>query len=209
VVRAIGIGSIFIVLVFAAVVSEVQAQFNQEQTKLITETAASICNTVKELKGKQTDVQIQGEVGVKLRGFWNSIASISGTTGGKFDQTTFEGLKQDATAVALGRDQDCRERVFDKMFAALSGAPRAAPATPPAPMKTSWKLCFGEGGGNNCSDGADMKIGCDAFRSYTQASWDELATNLCGAKDKMTKVQTQNNGGGGCGWTAYILRCKP
>jgi hypothetical protein len=86
--------------------------------------------------------------------------------------------------------------------------PAPPPPPPPQPSgKTTFKLCFGEGGGDNCLAGADIKYGCPVYHSWSAKAWDDLATNLCGAKDKMTKVQTQNNGGGGCGWTAYALTC--
>lgn len=88
--------------------------------------------------------------------------------------------------------------------------PSPPPAPPPQPLgKSSFKLCFGEGGGSNCLSGADIKYGCNTYWSWSAKAWDDLAVNLCRSKDKMTKVQTQNNGGGGCGWTAFTLTCTP
>jgi hypothetical protein len=99
--------------------------------------------------------------------------------------------------------------VIAAVFVGVQAVPPAPPPPPPPqpPGKTSFKLCFGEGGGNNCLAGADIKYGCNTYWAWSQKAWDDLGGNLCGSKDKMTKVQTQNNGGGGCGWTAYSLTC--
>ncbi|MBR1267229.1 hypothetical protein JQ629_06880 [Bradyrhizobium sp. AUGA SZCCT0222] len=99
--------------------------------------------------------------------------------------------------------------VIAAIFVGYQPAPPVPPPAPPPqpPGKTSFKLCFGEGGGNNCLSGADIKYGCNTYRAWSQKAWDDLANDLCGSKDKMTKVQTQNNGGGGCGWTAFNLTC--
>jgi hypothetical protein len=97
--------------------------------------------------------------------------------------------------------------------------PSPAPSAAPAPIdpavarlsSKSFKICFGGGGGSNCLAGADVKLDCDQYHGWTQEKWDTLAGNLCGYTvtkiQKYPLVQTQNNGGGGCGWTAYQLTC--
>lgn len=92
-----------------------------------------------------------------------------------------------------------------------TGSPAAVdPAVARLSLK-SFKICFGGGGGSNCLDGADVKLDCDQYHAWTQEKWDTLAGNLCGYTvtkiQKYPLVQTQNNGGGGCGWTAYKLTC--
>jgi hypothetical protein len=91
--------------------------------QLIQDTAVSICDTVKEAKGQKSDVQIQGDVTAQLNGLVDRLvgAGISGK--GILSRSEFEGLTQDATAIALSRDQECRERLFNKMFDRISAAP--------------------------------------------------------------------------------------
>ena len=93
-----------------------------QQIGLIKDTAVSICNTVKDIKGEKTDVQIQGEIKGQLSGLLGRLASAGASTTGSLSRTEFEGLTQDATGIALTGDRDCRERIFDKMFAAITSA---------------------------------------------------------------------------------------
>lgn len=94
------------------------AQLDPQQIALIRDTAASICNTVKDIKGEKTYAQIQGEVKGQLSGLLGKLsgteASASGT--GMLSRDAFEGLTQDATATNLKEDRECREHLFDKMF---------------------------------------------------------------------------------------------
>ncbi|OSJ36891.1 hypothetical protein BSZ19_02030 [Bradyrhizobium japonicum] len=179
---------------------------NPEQVKLINDTAASICNTIKEARGQKTDVQVEGDVKAQVGGLIGKIADLGGGAKGKLSKEDFEGLSRDATATALEGDRGCRERVFNRMFDKLSE--QTSPVPPRPVKKVSFKLCFGAGGGVNCLDGADIKYDCDKYHGWKAADWDDLATELCGSKDKMRKYQSQWNGGGGCGWTAYALSCS-
>jgi hypothetical protein len=104
-------------------------QFNSEQIQMINETAASICNTVKEAKGQKSDFQIQGDVNAKLGGLLGKVADIGGSGKGALTREEFEGLSRDATATALQGDRDCRERLFNKMFDKLNAAPDPRPAS--------------------------------------------------------------------------------
>jgi hypothetical protein len=94
------------------------AHLDPQQMTLIRDTAASICNTVKEIKGEKTQAQIQGEVKGQLSGLLGKLsgaeASVSGT--GTLSREAFEGLTQDATAISLAGDRDCRMKLFDRMF---------------------------------------------------------------------------------------------
>jgi hypothetical protein len=91
-------------------------QLNPQQIQLITDTAASICNTIKEAKGQKNDLQLQVDVKAELTGLIGKIvnAGVSGVT--KLNSEEFEGLTREATATALEGDRGCRERVFNKMF---------------------------------------------------------------------------------------------
>ena len=100
------------------------AQLDDHQLQQITEAAASICNTVKEAKGKKDDVQIQGDVKAQLGGLARRLGADAEVSGkGVVNRSEFEGLTQEATVIALGDDRGCRERLFNKMFDAATTAP--------------------------------------------------------------------------------------
>ena len=94
--------------------------FNAEQLQLIQNTAASICNTVKDAAGKKTDLAISGDVKAELNGLVGKVVNVGSTGKGSLSREEFEGLSRDATAEALKGDQGCRERVFNKMFDKLT-----------------------------------------------------------------------------------------
>jgi hypothetical protein len=111
-------------LAWAASISNPSAQqTNPQQMQIIRDTAASICDTVKEARGRKSEVHIQGDVKAELRGLAGKLFAVGGATGGTFTEEEFEGLSQDATAAAMQGDRDCRERVFHKMFDRLTSAP--------------------------------------------------------------------------------------
>jgi hypothetical protein len=95
-------------------------QLNPQQIQIIQDTAASICDTIKEVKGQKSNFQIQGDVKAQLGGLVGKLVDVGGTGKGSLTRDEFEGLSQDATAAALKGDQGCRERVFNKMFDKLS-----------------------------------------------------------------------------------------
>jgi hypothetical protein len=99
-------------------------QLDPQQMALIKDTATSICNTVKDIKGDKTVAQIQGEVKGQLSGLLGRLSgtegSVSGT--GSLNREAFEGLTQDATATALTDDRDCRMKLFTKMFDTITAS---------------------------------------------------------------------------------------
>jgi len=98
-------------------------QLNSQQIQIIRDTAASICNTVKEAKGQKSESQIQGDVTAKLNGLVGKVIDIGGSGKGSLNDEQFEGLSRDATATALEGDRSCRERLFNKMFDRFSATP--------------------------------------------------------------------------------------
>ena len=104
-----------------------QQPLNPQPVQLISDTAASICNTVKDAKGQKSDVQLQGDVKAQLSGLIGKVVGASGK--GSLTGEEFEGLSRDATATALEGDRGCRERVFNTMFKMFSPPP--PPTTPP------------------------------------------------------------------------------
>jgi hypothetical protein len=106
------------------------AQLDDHDLQQIRETAASICNTVKETKGTKDEAQIQGDVRAQLSGLASKLGAEAEVSGkGSIDRSGFEGLTQDATALALAGDRDCRERLFNRMFDKATSA-QTAPAQP-------------------------------------------------------------------------------
>jgi hypothetical protein len=107
------------------------ALLDPQQIALIRDTAASICNTVKEIKGEKTYAQIQGEVKGQLSGLLGKLsgteASASGT--GTLSRDAFEGLTQEATATSLAEDRDCRMKLFDRMFDKITATTSGATGT--------------------------------------------------------------------------------
>jgi hypothetical protein len=109
--------------------SATEAGLDTQQLTLIKETAASICNTVKNVKGEKTDVQIRSEVKGKLSGLLGRLVgdtgALNGATGA-LNKEEFEGLNQDAVADAVAGDRECREKLFDKMIDALTSPQKEA-----------------------------------------------------------------------------------
>jgi hypothetical protein len=96
-------------------------------------------------------------------------------------------------------------------------APPASSAQPkPAPKIT--KVCMGAGDGINCLAGADAKFDCNVYRTWGAGGKmnDNLGANFCSITENGVKKQQlfdvkvyQNNDGGGCGWTGFIVTCNP
>jgi hypothetical protein len=119
--RALGL---CVTLVSCASISPALAQqLNSQQIEVIRDTAASICNTVKEAKGQKSDYQIEGDVKAQLGGLVGRLVDVVGSSKGSVSREEFEGLSRDATAAALEGDRGCRERLFDKMFDKLTIPP--------------------------------------------------------------------------------------
>lgn len=108
---------LFAALAWGATVSVASAQpFDPQQIQIIKDTAASICNAVKNERGNKSGVEIEGEVKAKLGAFFDRFADVGGSTKIKGTRQEFENISQEA----VSGDSGCRERVFDKMFDKLS-----------------------------------------------------------------------------------------
>jgi hypothetical protein len=105
------------------------AELDPQQIGLIRDTAASICNTVGDINGKRTDVQVQGVVKRQLNGLLGRFVG-AGPPGIKaLSPDEVEGLSHDATTIAVAGDRDCREHLFDKFFDKLTATPSGATGT--------------------------------------------------------------------------------
>jgi hypothetical protein len=116
-------------------------QLNADQINLIKQTAADLCNTVKEARGQKSESEIKGDIQAKLNGLAGRLVDLSAGGQGSIKSQQFEGLTQDATAIAMQGDRECRERLFNRMFdkLGLNQAP-AQPAYDPKPdIKTLGK----------------------------------------------------------------------
>lgn len=115
-IRVGGFGGLVTFLVLLPIKIISAQTLDEKQIALIRETAAIVCDTVKEAKGSKTGVELQGEIEAKLSGFAKKLAGAGISGQGKFTNESFEGLSQEATAAALRGDQYCRERIFNRMF---------------------------------------------------------------------------------------------
>jgi hypothetical protein len=94
-------------------------------------------------------------------------------------------------------------------------------ATPDRPKATSttFRVCMGEGGGNNCSSGANASFDCNQYGGMGgggERTTTELGARFCSTAVNGQKKQQpfdvkvfQNNGGGKCGWTGFLVTCNP
>lgn len=130
-------------LMLVSGISAQAADLNSEQLRLIRESARDICDTVKDVKGTQTEAQIKGEVGAKIAGAIGKIVDLGGNIGGNLTRSDFEGLSRDATATALAGDRECRERIFNRMFSQLS--PGSPPPPPPSPQTSKCEISYPNG----------------------------------------------------------------
>jgi hypothetical protein len=112
---------LFAALVFCVPIVDARAaSFDANEIQIIKDAAASICNSVKELKGDKTKIEIEGDVSAKLSGLVSKLADAGVSGKGSLSKEDFNGLTQDATAIAIEGDRQCRERLIDKMFDKLS-----------------------------------------------------------------------------------------
>lgn len=137
----VGVGLCFTLSSIVAALPATAQQFNSQQTIIIEQATAFVCNTVKQAKGKVSDVKIGGEVDAHLNGIVGKLVNAGGSGGGSWSGEKYKGLSQDATAAAFEGDRNCRERVFltmlDKLTAVAPPAPAGTPAVaPPAPAGT-------------------------------------------------------------------------
>jgi len=116
----------------------------------------------------------------------------------------------DAGTLTFSEKQlDCMKPYVDAIFRELFPPPKPEQPVSTRPDQRVFKICFGDGGGANCLAGADVRLDCSRYHSWTAQKWEELAAGLCGTKTpSYLNAQIQFNDGGGCGWTAYRLTCN-
>ena len=95
----------------------------------------------------------------------------------------------------------------------------AKPETATTAKSKSFRICMGNGGGNNCSAGADASFGCDQYNAMGGGgarTTTELGARFCSTTVNGQKKQSpfdikvfQNNEGGQCGWTGFLVTCNP
>jgi hypothetical protein len=87
-----------------------------DQIKLLDETAQSICNRVKEIRGTRSDTEVRADVQARLKGLSSKLLDAGAGAQGSVKSWEFEGLTQDATALAVEQAGECRERLFQHMY---------------------------------------------------------------------------------------------
>jgi hypothetical protein len=92
----------------------------EQALALITRTADKICNVV-ETGGSTQSSEVRGEVRTELRGLASRLldAGISGS--GKITSSEYRGVLQNELAATLGRNADCKFKVFESLRDTLIG----------------------------------------------------------------------------------------
>jgi hypothetical protein len=95
----------------------------------------------------------------------------------------------------------------------------AKPEAQATAKSKSYKVCMGNGGGNNCLAGSDASFDCDQYNGMGGGgpkTTTELGARFCTSNVNGQKKQLpfdikvyQNNGGGKCGWTGFLVTCNP
>ena len=94
--------------------------------------------------------------------------------------------------------------------------PAAVSSQTSAPEQT-YKVCMGNGGGDSCRSGADASFDCDHYKGIGGGgpqTYKTLGEQFCTITDNGQRKQRQydikvyqNNGGGQCGWTGFLVSC--
>jgi hypothetical protein len=100
-------------------------RLDPRQIGLIKAAATSICDTVKDITGQNTDILIKGTVMSELGGLIGKMADVGSIATGSMSHDEFEGLTRDATTIASAGDRECRMQLFPKMVEALSATSNA------------------------------------------------------------------------------------
>ena len=100
-------------------------RLDPRQIGLIKAAATSICDTVKDITGQNTDILIEGTVMSGLGGLIGKMADVGSIATGSMSHDEFEGLTRDATTIASAGDRECRMQLFPKMVEALSATSNA------------------------------------------------------------------------------------
>jgi hypothetical protein len=136
-----------ILLCAASASAAISQQLTGDQLKTFDATARSICESVKEARGRKSEAQLQGDVQAKVGGLLGKVVDVGGGAKGAISREEFEGLSQEATATALQADRDCRERVFNKLVDKLSApaqlqyTPRSPHQSPGVPQQSRAERC--------------------------------------------------------------------
>jgi hypothetical protein len=98
-------------------------RIDPRQVGLVEAAAASICESVKNNAGKTADAVIRATVMSELGGLLGKMADAGPIATMSHDD--FQGLTQEATAIAVAGETECRAQLFSKMLDRL-GAPSSA-----------------------------------------------------------------------------------
>jgi hypothetical protein len=100
-------------------------RLDPRQIGLIKGAATSICDTVKDITGQNTDILIKETVMSELGGLIGKMADVGSIATGSMSHDEFEGLTRDATTIASAGDRECRMQLFPKMVEALNATSNA------------------------------------------------------------------------------------
>jgi hypothetical protein len=113
----------------------------KEALKVIRETAADICYTVRQ-QGQQSETQLSGEVQAKLNTVIAKVADLGIKGAGELKSKEYQGVLQEQLAATLAHSADCKKDVFDKLVERMLPQPKGPPPPLPSPRVTGWIVTF-------------------------------------------------------------------
>jgi hypothetical protein len=111
----------FVFAIFAASEASAQSQSIDVQAKaldLITKTADSVCNIVKQA-GSSESLNVKGEVKAQLNGLIKKLADLGINGAADFNSDQYEGVIRTDLATAIQNNAQCKFNVFDKLQAKM------------------------------------------------------------------------------------------
>jgi hypothetical protein len=124
-----------------------------EALRLIRETADGICVDVAQ-SGKQSHVEISGDISAKVSGLAQKLADLGISGGGKFEEKQYEGLLREQLGDALKDVRNCKANVFmtlvDRM---IPKEPPPIPRDPDGLYQYGEKVAEGQGAVINQANG--------------------------------------------------------
>ena len=181
---------IIVGLAMTAVSFEVHASCLDEAAAF----AKSICG---EISNKGDSNSVSAELSAKVDNFLTRIGGVSG--GAKFDaaKSSYDNVIRDELEKEHTNYRECAQNMANVGITQVCNKQRVIK-----------KICWGEGGGNNCQSGAYANLGCGTYHNVGANILQYMKDTYCPNQPSIVE-QIQNNGGGGCGWTGFNVTCNP
>jgi hypothetical protein len=178
----------------------------------VTRFAIGICGEI-ERTGKRTVVNADGNLDVGISNIVRRlVGGGTGSASGAVLTDAYENVLREQLGPELFDVRKCRQTMVPV------GIEQACPKPAPPKQSRATRICFGEGGGHNCGASSNANLDCNTYYSFGAGGQMDnnlkkayCSTNINGQSiQEPAKVEVyQNNGGGKCGWTGFIVTCNP